>query len=87
MVGRPPRYNAPTAPVATRLPEEVRRILDWLVLTTDAESVADYIRRLIESHLLDLGFTLEPGVHLPMPRPPARDQIVEWEVTGGRQPR
>jgi len=82
-----PRYDRPTAPVATRLPEEVRRILDYLVLTTDADSVADYIRRVIEAHLLDLGFTMEPGIHVGLPRPPGRDEIVEWEVTGGRQPR
>ena len=82
-----PRYDRPTAPVAFRAPEEVRRILDYLVVATDAASVSDYLRALLESHLADIGFTLVDGVHRALPRPPTRAEIEQWEVSSGSEPR
>jgi hypothetical protein len=89
-MGQAPRYDRPTVPVATRLTEDARRILDFVVLRTDTPSVADYIRSLIEDNLISLGFDLQPGIHRALPRPLGRDEVAAWNAEEvarrGRQP-
>lgn len=76
--GRPPMYNRSSTVAAVRLPEDVRRILDWLVLRTGADSVSGYLRAVLEDHLRGLGFQLEPGRHLPRP---SRTEIEAFQAT------
>lgn len=80
-MARAPRYDRPTAPVAFRLPEDARRLLDYVVATTGAPSVSDYLRSIVEAHLTALGFTLREGIHraLPVELPP--DVVDRWETT------
>lgn len=77
------RYTRASAPVAVRLPEPVRRILDYLVLTTGSESVSAYLRLVLEDHLRGLGFELEPGVHVAFP---SRDEVAAWQATERDRP-
>lgn len=76
-----PRYDRPTAPVALRLPEDARRLLDYVVATTGAPSVSDYLRSIIEAHLEALGFTLKEGVHRALPVELPADVLERWSRT------
>jgi hypothetical protein len=62
------------------MPEETRRIFEWLALQSGAPSVSQYLRGVYEQHLLDLGFTLEPGVTAALPPPPSPEAVAEWQA-------
>ena len=74
-----PRYDRPTAPVAFRLPEPTRRLLDYVAATTDT-NVSDYMRALVETDLRARGFRLVAGTHAVLPRPTSRDELEQWEA-------
>lgn len=76
-----PRYVKATAPVAFRVTEDTRRILDYVVLTTGAPSVSDYVRAVLDAHLIGLGFRLSPGIHSTLPQPPDPDEVRAWQAT------
>ena len=80
-MGQAPRYDRPTAPTAFRLPEDARRLLDYVVVTTGAPSVSDYLRSIVEAHLTSLGFTLKEGVHRPLPSRLPPGAVARWETT------
>ncbi len=71
-----PRYVQPTYPLAVRIPEPTRRILEWMTLATGMPTLSDYVRHIIDRHLAELGIPLEPGVNAQLPPP---------EVDGGHQ--
>lgn len=64
-----PRYHVKTAPVAVRIPEPTRRMLEWLTLATGMPCLSDYIRHVIDRHLAQLGIPLEPGITAQLPPP------------------
>lgn len=54
-----PRYDRASAPVAMRLPEEVRRLVDYVVSTEGIPSVSDYLRALVLADLQRRGFDVK----------------------------
>lgn len=76
----PPRYHGGTAPVAFRVSEDTRRLLDYVVATTGAASVSEYVRLVVEEHLTGLGFNLVDGVTRALPRRPSVADVEAWEA-------
>lgn len=63
------------------MPEQQRRLFEWLTLETGAPSLAGYLRTVLEQHLVDLGFTLEQGVTAALPRPtPSRAAVAAYQA-------
>jgi hypothetical protein len=81
-----PRYTQSTTTIATRVPEPTRRIVDWLCATTGVPSPSEYLRRVLEQHLRDLGFQLTPGVTEALPSPSAADMAAWQQEHGGSKP-
>jgi hypothetical protein len=79
-VAQRPAYHRKTTPLGVRMPEDTRRIFEWLALQAGAPSVSHYMRGVYEKHLLDLGFKLEPGVTAALPPPPSPEAVAEWQA-------
>ena len=75
-----PRYDRPTAPVAFRVSEDTRRLLDYVVATSGTPSVSEYVRAVVEAHLTALGFRLVPGITAALPRPLSATDVERWEA-------
>lgn len=87
-MGQRPAYHRRTTPLGIRMPTEARRIYEWLALQAGAGSVSEYLRHVLEQHLVDLGFQLEPGVTsaLPLPDREAVAAFQAEERAGGPEP-
>lgn len=72
-----PRYTAPTYPLAVRVPEQTRRMLELCSMATGAPTLSDYVRAVLDAHLTALGFDLEPGTTAQLP-PPSMDAA--WQA-------
>lgn len=77
LMAPPRRYYGDSVPTAFRTSRQERRILEWLALSSGADSVSAYVRGVVEDHLAGLGFPVEPGVTAQLPLP-SREQVAAW---------
>lgn len=64
------RYTRASYPLAVRVPEATRRMLEWCTLAAGMPTISDYVRYVLDQHLHDVGFELEPGRTAQLPPPP-----------------
>lgn len=69
------RYRVDSFPTATRLPPDVRRLIDWLALQTGT-TPSMIIRAFIEEGLQRCGFQLVKGIT--EVEWPERDAVLAW---------
>lgn len=80
LMGQRPAYDRPTSPLGVRMPEDARRIYEFLAVTTGAPSVSAYVRHVLEQHAIGLGFELVPGVTAAIGPAPSLQDIAAWQA-------
>lgn len=87
--GRRHLFGHPSVPIATRVSEDVRRLVDGIVARRGADAtVADYLRELIEADLVARGWDLRKAGPLPCATllhvaPPLADEDRYVRLEGG----